>query len=90
MLDGRRSQFIRWSDEKSHRGSISDIIKLGERVVSCDVHGNIFSWKLSEWFYTIFDIVYEIWKSLFGWWKRGNIIQSDTSADISLISWAEK
>ena len=48
MLDDRRSQFIRWRDDKFNRGSICDIIKLGDRVVSCDYHGGIFSWKLAE------------------------------------------
>lgn len=47
MVDDRRTQFVRWSDEERHRGSISDIVKLSDRIVSCDFHGNIYSWKLA-------------------------------------------
>jgi hypothetical protein len=45
MLDDRKASSMLWRNTQFHVGSITDISKLEEKVISADYKGSIFSWK---------------------------------------------
>lgn len=47
LLDDRKERLLPWKSEKHHQGMVYDILKLENRVVSCDDQGGIWSWKLA-------------------------------------------
>jgi hypothetical protein len=47
LLDDRKDTHFLWKSSKQHNGMVYDILKLSNRIVSCDESGMIWSWKLS-------------------------------------------
>ena len=51
ILDDRRASSILWKNPYIHKGSVTDIIRLNEYVVSGDNYGKICAWKFQQmWF----------------------------------------
>lgn len=46
MLDDRKSKYLPWKNDTFHKNFISDILRLGDKVISCDKGGEIVSWKI--------------------------------------------
>lgn len=47
LLDDRKHEVFPWKSEAHHKGVVYDILKLKDRVVSCDSEGILHSWKLA-------------------------------------------
>lgn len=48
LLDDRRQKVFPWKSEVHHKSTVYDILKLEERVISCDSEGKVYSWKLKD------------------------------------------
>ena len=48
VLDDRLNDLIHWKAEGYHKGTVYDILKLKNKVVSCDSNGDIYSWEQAE------------------------------------------
>lgn len=46
LLDDRKQQVFPWKSEGYHKSVVYDILKLEDRIVSCDWEGKIYSWRL--------------------------------------------
>lgn len=48
LIDDRKQELIPWKSQAHHRGSVYDILKLKNKVVSVDNEGMIYSWQLAD------------------------------------------
>lgn len=47
LLDDRKPDIFPWKCDDQHQDIVYDILKLKNRIVSCDALGGIYSWKLN-------------------------------------------
>jgi hypothetical protein len=48
LLDDRMQQVFPWKSESCHKSIVYDILKLENRIISCDLDGKIYSWSLAD------------------------------------------